>query len=73
NGASPDRIHAKLRRADALFMLLTATSHEAIWSCVDIAKENNIPHFRIEGSKSNLRKLLWENRDRIRKDLVTNG
>lgn len=71
NGASPDRIHAKLRRADALFMLLTATSHEAIWSCVDIAKENNIPHFRIEGSKSNLRKLLWENRDRIRKDLVT--
>lgn len=72
NGSNPDRIHPKLRRADALFVLETATSHEAFWSCIDIAKENNIPHFRIEGSKSNLRKLLRDNRDIIRKGKMVN-
>ncbi|MFB5267546.1 hypothetical protein ACE41H_12245 [Paenibacillus enshidis] len=66
NGESPSRIHPKLRRADALFYLLTANSHEATTSCIPIAKEQKIPHFKIEGSKSNLRKLLWDNRDMIR-------
>lgn len=65
NGTNPDRIHAKLRRANAMFMLKTATSHGAFWSCQDIAKEYGIPYYTIQGSKSNLRGLLWENRDRI--------
>ncbi|MDP4098139.1 hypothetical protein OIN60_15375 [Paenibacillus sp. P96] len=68
NGETSARIHPKLRRADALFYLITANSHEATTSCIPIAKEHNIPHFKIEGSKSNLRKLLWENRDSIRKN-----
>ncbi|MFM9279707.1 hypothetical protein [Paenibacillus jiagnxiensis] len=66
SGETPSRIHPKLRRADALFYLLTANSHEATTSCIPIAKEHHIPHFKIEGSKSNLRKLLWENRESIR-------
>jgi hypothetical protein len=65
NGDNPERVHAKLRRANALFMLLTATSHDATWSCVEIAKERQIPHFTIQGSKSNLRKQLWDNRHKI--------
>jgi hypothetical protein len=73
NGSNPERIHAKLRRADALFLLHTATSHEATWSCVDIAKENNVPLYKIEGSKSNLRKLLWDNREKIRKEGSTSA
>jgi hypothetical protein len=54
-----------LRRSDALFMLLTATSHRATWSCIEIAKQHRIPHFVIQGSKSNLRTLLWDNRETI--------
>jgi hypothetical protein len=67
-GENPERIHSQLRRANALFLLLTANSHHATWSCIDIAKENRIPHFRIEGSKSNLRKQLWDNQHIIRGD-----
>ncbi|NMO96709.1 hypothetical protein [Paenibacillus lemnae] len=65
-GRNPDRVHPHLRRANALFMLLTANSHEATVSCVPIAKEHGVPHFKIEGSKSNLRKQLWDNRELIR-------
>jgi hypothetical protein len=66
NGEHPERIFAELRKSNALFKLLTATSHGATISGVEIAKEHNIPHFTIEGSKSNLRNLLWSNRDIIR-------
>lgn len=69
NGIHPDRIFAELRKSNAIFKLYTATSHEAIWSSVEIAKANGIPHFMIEGSKSNLRNLLWENRELIRNGL----
>ncbi|OPG89587.1 hypothetical protein B2I21_36320 [Chryseobacterium mucoviscidosis] len=65
NGDHPERIHADLRRANALFLLLTATSHRATWSCIEIAKQQSIPHFVIQGSKSNLRSLLWEHRETI--------
>ncbi|WP_281939567.1 hypothetical protein [Paenibacillus tyrfis] len=65
SGDAPERIHADLSKADALFFLLTATSHRATWSCVEIAKQRQIPHFVIQGSKSNLRMLLWENRELI--------
>ncbi|WP_088833840.1 DUF2325 domain-containing protein [Paenibacillus tyrfis] len=67
SGDAPERIHADLSKADALFFLLTATSHRATWSCVEIAKQRQIPHFIIQGSKSNLRMLLWENRELIRR------
>lgn len=67
SGDAPERIHADLSKADALFFLLTATSHRATWSCVEIAKQRQIPHFVIQGSKSNLRMLLWENRELIRR------
>ncbi|MGC6585126.1 hypothetical protein ACPV3A_09175 [Paenibacillus sp. Dod16] len=65
NGDHPERTHADLRRANALFLLLTATSHRATWSCIEIAKQQRIPHFVIQGSKSNLRSLLWEHRETI--------
>ncbi|MCP1311777.1 hypothetical protein [Paenibacillus tyrfis] len=67
SGDAPERIHADLSKADALFFLLTATSHRATWSCVEIAKQRQIPHFVIQGSKSNLRMLLWENRELIKR------
>ena len=66
SGETPERIHAQLRRAHALFLLLTNNSHNATWSCIEIAKAHDIPHFRIEGSKSNLRQQLWDNRALIR-------
>ncbi|SDZ35687.1 hypothetical protein SAMN05421736_110138 [Evansella caseinilytica] len=66
DGYTPERLHADLRRSDALFLYLKANSHRATWGCIDIAKENKIPHFIIEGSKSNLRQLLWENRGIIK-------
>ncbi|PAD72833.1 DUF2325 domain-containing protein [Paenibacillus campinasensis] len=69
NGESPERIFAELRKCNALFKLFTATSHKAIWSAVEIAKANGIPQFMIEGSKSNLRSLLWENKELIRNGL----
>ncbi|XID90331.1 hypothetical protein ACF3MZ_17455 [Paenibacillaceae bacterium WGS1546] len=65
-GDHPERINADLRRSQALFMLITATSHRATWEGVEIAKANGIPHFIIQGSKSNLRKLLWDNREMIK-------
>lgn len=65
NGEHPERIMSDLRRSQALFLLITATSHRATWEGIDIAKSNGIPHFIIQGSKSNLRSLLWENRDLI--------
>ncbi|RIX54002.1 hypothetical protein D3P08_07045 [Paenibacillus nanensis] len=65
SGDHPERIMADLRRSQALFLLITATSHRATWEGIDIAKSNGIPHFIIQGSKSNLRALLWENRDLI--------
>lgn len=67
-GHHPERVHAQLRRANALFYICTANSHQATWSCIEIAKKNQVPHFRIEGSKSNLRKLLWDNQHIIRRD-----
>jgi hypothetical protein len=70
NGDRPERVHPELRKANAMFMLLTATSHRATWSCIDIAKENHVPHFTIQGSKSNLRTLLWENRENICRNMV---
>ncbi|MFB6362796.1 hypothetical protein ACFCP7_01890 [Paenibacillus elgii] len=71
SGDAPERIHSDLSKADALFFLLTATSHRATWSCVEIAKQRQIPHFVIQGSKSNLRMLLWENRELIkRKNMI---
>ncbi|WP_185601744.1 DUF2325 domain-containing protein, partial [Paenibacillus sp. 598K] len=66
SGETPERIHAQLRRAHSLFLLLTNNSHNATWSCIEIAKAHDIPHFRIEGSKSNLRQQLWDNRALIR-------
>lgn len=65
-GERPERIASDLSRSQALFMILTSTSHRATWEGVEIAKANNIPHFVIQGSKSNLRMLLWENQDIIR-------
>jgi hypothetical protein len=65
-GDNPERIAAALHRSNALFMLLTSTSHRATWEGVEIAKAQGIPHFVIQGSKSNLRKLLRENRQLIK-------
>jgi len=65
-GDNPERIAPSMRRSNALFMLITATSHRATWIGIEIAKECGIPHFVIQGSKSNLRSLLWENRDLIK-------
>ena len=65
NGDHPERVVADLRRSQALFLLITSTSHRATWEGVDIAKSHGIPHFVIQGSKSNLRSLLWENRELI--------
>jgi len=65
-GEHPERIASDLSRSQALFMILTSTSHRATWEGIEIAKGNSIPHFVIQGSKSNLRKLLWENQEVIR-------
>ncbi|MEC0330494.1 hypothetical protein P4H42_12810 [Paenibacillus macerans] len=73
NGEHPERIFAELRKSNALFKLITATSHEATWAGVEIAKANGIPHFVLEGSKANLRRLLWENRELIRGSLQARG
>lgn len=73
NGAHPERIFAELRKSHALFKLITATSHEATWAGVEIAKANGIPHFLLEGSKANFRRLLWENRELIRSRLQARG
>ena len=66
NGDRPERLASTLRRANALFLLLTSTSHQATWDGVDFAKSLGIPHYVIQGSKSNLRRLLWENRQQIK-------
>ncbi|WP_168119412.1 hypothetical protein [Paenibacillus sp. HB172176] len=66
NGDHPDRISAELSRSQALFLLITSTSHRATWESIEIAKAQNIPHFIIQGSKSNLRMQLWNNREQIR-------
>lgn len=65
-GEHPERISSDLSRSQALFMILTSTSHRATWEGIEIAKTNNIPHFIIQGSKSNLRTLLWDNQEMIR-------
>lgn len=65
-GEHPERIASELSRSQALFMILTSTSHRATWEGIEIAKSNQIPHFIIQGSKSNLRKLLWDNQEVIR-------
>ncbi|RAU96865.1 hypothetical protein DQG13_20155 [Paenibacillus sp. YN15] len=69
NGEHTERIAADLRRSQALFLLLTATSHRATWGGIEIAKACGMPHFTIQGSKSNLRKQLWDNRETIRAGL----
>jgi len=66
-GDHPERVAADLRRSQALFLLITSTSHRATWDGIDIAKMYGIPHFIIQGSKSNLRSLLWDNREIISK------
>ncbi|MEJ8304506.1 hypothetical protein [Saccharibacillus sacchari] len=66
NGVRPDLIASDLRRAQALFLLITSTSHRASWESVELAKAAEIPYFIIQGSKSNLRSMLWENRDAIK-------
>ncbi|REK77536.1 hypothetical protein [Paenibacillus paeoniae] len=66
-GDHPERLAAELRRSQALFLLITSTSHRATWDGIDIAKMYGIPHFIIQGSKSNLRSLLWDNREIISK------
>ncbi|MCQ4085931.1 hypothetical protein [Saccharibacillus sp. JS10] len=65
NGLRPDLVASDLRRAQALFLLITSTSHRASWESVEAAKAAEIPYFIIQGSKSNLRNLLWENREII--------
>jgi len=65
-GERPERISSDLSRSQALFMILTSTSHRATWEGIEIAKMNQVPHFVIQGSKSNLRMLLWENQELIR-------
>ncbi|MCR8659071.1 hypothetical protein [Paenibacillus endoradicis] len=65
-GERPERIASDLSRSQALFMILTSTSHRATWEGIEIAKMNQVPHFVIQGSKSNLRMLLWENQELIR-------
>jgi len=65
NGLRPDLVASDLRRAQALFLLITSTSHRASWESVELAKAAEIPYFIIQGSKSNLRSMLWENRDAI--------
>lgn len=62
NGENPERIFAELKKSNALFLLTTATSHVATNAGINIAKKYNIPHFTIEGSKSNLRSILREQR-----------
>lgn len=65
-GERPERIASDLARSQALFMILTSTSHRATWEGIEIAKANQIPHFTIQGSKSNLRSLLWDNQELIK-------
>ncbi len=65
DGRSPERIYTELKKSHALFFLLTSVSHRATWGSIEIAKENHIPHFIIQGSKSNFRHLLWSNRETI--------
>lgn len=66
DGQTPERIYADLKKANALFFLLTANSHRATWGCMEIAKDYSVPHYIIRGSKSNLRSMLWEHQDEIR-------
>ncbi|MBH5318269.1 hypothetical protein I6N90_10655 [Paenibacillus sp. GSMTC-2017] len=66
NGEHPERIHSDLKRSQALFLLISSTSHRATWESIEIAKAHGIPHFVIQGSKSNLRMLLWDNRELIK-------
>ncbi|MDO3409481.1 hypothetical protein QWJ34_06875 [Saccharibacillus sp. CPCC 101409] len=65
NGERPDLVASDLRRAQALFLLITSTSHRASWESIELAKASRIPYFIIQGSKSNLRSMLWENREAI--------
>lgn len=64
-GHQPQRIFPEIKKANAVFLLLTANSHRATWGAVEIAKKNNVPHFTIQGSRSNLLSLLWEHRKLI--------
>ncbi|MBE9914711.1 hypothetical protein G8C92_11770 [Paenibacillus donghaensis] len=69
NGTSPERVYPDLKSSQALFLLLTATSHRASWGTIEVAKQYQIPYFVIQGSKSNLRKLLWDNRQQIKQGI----
>ncbi|QDH19644.1 DUF2325 domain-containing protein [Saccharibacillus brassicae] len=66
NGERPDLVASDLRRAQALFLLITSTSHRASWEGIELAKASGVPYFIIQGSKSNLRSMLWDNREEIR-------
>lgn len=66
DGRNVTLVTADLQQADALFLLLTSNSHKATTSAIDVAKANGVPHYRIEGSKGNLRLLLQNHQKEIR-------
>lgn len=66
-GHNPQRAFTELKTANAVFFLLTSTSHKSTWGAFDLAKQLNIPYFTIQGSRSNLYQLLWDNQELIRK------
>ncbi|OPH47607.1 hypothetical protein BC351_10470 [Paenibacillus ferrarius] len=59
-GEHPKRILGKLKRSKAIFLVLTATSHNATYMCVEYAKELGIPCFKLKGCKSQLRELILQ-------------
>ncbi|MGI2295593.1 hypothetical protein [Paenibacillus sp. GXUN7292] len=65
SGHHPQRVFSDIKKANALFLLLTANSHKATWGAIEEAKKYNVPHFTIQGSRSNLLSLLWDNREFI--------
>lgn len=65
DGKTPHRIYPELSKASVL-ILHYANKHNATWGSVHVAKSNHIPILKISGSKSNLKSLLWENRDQIK-------
>lgn len=65
-GYQPQRVYNDIKKANAVFLLLSANSHNATWGAIEVAKRHQVPHFNIQGSRSNLLSLLWEHRSEIR-------
>ncbi|QNR70487.1 hypothetical protein IAQ67_28675 (plasmid) [Paenibacillus peoriae] len=61
NGKTPDRVIPELKKAQALCILETATSHHAYFDCKETAKKYGVPMFKIQGSKKSLARVLEEN------------